>query len=236
MLRRGRSPRPPAFHDRVDAGIQLADALRPVVEGIPARDLVVIGLTRGGVVTAAEVARELGARLEALVVRKLGAPRQPELAIGAITAGGTRVLNRPLIEELGLTEGDVEQISLAGREAARALASELGVPAQVPGLTGKVGIVVDDGLATGATMRVAVEAVRAQAAARVVVAVPVAPESLIGPFRTVADDVVAVIATNRLNAVGRWYLQFGDVRTPAVRLLLQASAADAAVPRDAPRT
>jgi putative phosphoribosyl transferase len=220
MKPRGRSPRPPAFRDRTDAGLRLAERLLPAVGHEIANDLVVIGLVRGGVVVAAEVARLLGTRLEALVVRKLGAPRQPELAIGAVTAGQTRVLNRPLIQDLGISPQEVEAISDRARDAAIELAQALRVPTVLPDLTGKVAILVDDGLATGATMRVAVDAAAARNAARIIVAVPVAPLTMIEPFRRVADDVIAIVATDQLNAVGRWYERFDDVPTSVVRIVL----------------
>jgi len=218
-----RSIRPPAFRDRIDAGEQLADRLRSHVGNVPPGDLVVIGLVRGGVVVAAEVAQALGARLEAVVVRKLGAPRQPELAIGAITAGPARVLNRPLIAELGLSEQQIARISERAQDAALALARELGIPPQVPVVAGKTAILVDDGLATGATMRVAIDAMQRQGAGRVIVAVPVAPAGMLAPFRTVADDVVAVVAAPQLNAVGRWYEVFDDVPSSTVRAILRAA-------------
>ena len=225
MNRRGSATRPPTYRDRTDAGIRLAERLRPMVAGTAPEELVVIGLVRGGVVVAAEVARLLGARLEALVVRKLGAPRQPELAIGAITAGTTRVLNRPLIADLGIPAQEVEAISERARTAARELAAALGIPPRIPDLAGKVAILVDDGLATGATMRVAVDAAAAHGAARIIVAVPVAPLGMVGPFRSVADEVVTVVATDRLNAVGRWYERFDDVPTSVVRTILREAHA-----------
>lgn len=223
MDRPNRSTSPPAFRDRVDAGERLAEALRSRIGDVPREDLVVIGLVRGGVVVAAEVARLLGARLEAIVVRKLGAPRQPELAIGAITAGPARVLNRPLIAELRLSERQVARISERAQDEALALARELDVPPQVPGIAGKTTIIVDDGLATGATMRVAIDAVQRQGSARAIVAVPVAPAGMLQPFRTVADDVVAVVAAPQLNAVGRWYEVFDDVPSTSVRAILRAA-------------
>jgi len=223
MDRLSRSPRPPAFRDRIDAGMQLAERLRPRVSTLPLDDVVVIGLARGGVVVAAEVAYLLGARLEAMVVRKLGAPGQPELAIGAITAGTGRVLNRALIADLRLSEPQVERITEQAREEARALSRELGIRPEGQDVAGRTAVLVDDGLATGATMRVAIDAAYAMGAARVIVAVPVAPLSMIEPFRTVADEVVAVIATNQLNAVGRWYEVFENVPSSTVRSILDTA-------------
>jgi putative phosphoribosyl transferase len=225
MKRHAASHRPPAFRDRIDAGAQLAERLRlqPEIAAIPVADLVVIGLVRGGVVVAAEVARRLGARLEAMVVRKLGAPGQPELAIGALSANMARVLNRPLIEDLDLTQHDIERITERARDAALDLADDLGIPTHLPDLAGKTAILVDDGLATGATMRVAIDTAYSQGSAHVIVAVPVAPMSMLDPFRSVSDGVVTVIATDQLSAVGRWYQLFDDVPTSAVREIVQSA-------------
>jgi putative phosphoribosyl transferase len=222
-MNRHASTRPPAFRDRIDAGARLAERLEPAIDSIRVEDLVVIGLVRGGVVVAAEVARLLGARLEAMVVRKLGAPGQPELAIGALSASMARVLNRPLIEDLDLTQQDIERITERARDAALDLSDALGIPPHIPGLAGKTAILIDDGLATGATMRVAIDTAYSQESAHVIVAVPVAPMSMLEPFRSVSDGVVTVIATDQLSAVGRWYQLFEDVPTSAVREILHAA-------------
>lgn len=211
------------FHDRVDGGAQLADKLRPLLEDVPRDKIVAVGLARGGVIVAAEVARRLGIRLEAIVVRKLGAPDQPELAIGAITASGHRVLNDDLIASIGLREMEVDRIAARATAAARALCDELDAPADVPDIAGKTVLLVDDGLATGATMRAAIAATRAQDAARVIVAVPVAPDSSIAAFQRIADDVVAVLTPGNLRSVGQWYHHFLDTPSREVRDLLTRS-------------
>lgn len=211
------SQQPTGFRDRIDAGAQLAMPLLPRVATLAPEDIVVIGLARGGVIVAAEVARQLDVRLEAIVVRKLGAPEQPELAIGALAASGERVLNQPLIDDIGLSEEVVENISRRAQEAALALSQEIGAPAVIPDIAGKTAILVDDGLATGATMRVAIEAVYHQGARQVFVALPVAPASMVEPLRDIADDVVTVLAPENLRAVGQWYALFPDVPSSAVR-------------------
>lgn len=216
---------PTGFRDRVDAGAQLAMPLLPRVATLAPDDIVVVGLARGGVIVAAEVARQLDVRLEAIVVRKLGAPAQPELAIGALSASGERVLNQPLIDDIGLGEEEVERISRRAQEAALALSREIGAPAVIPDIVGKTAILVDDGLATGATMRVAIEAVYHQGARQVFVALPVVPASMVEPFKGIADDVIAVIAPEHLLAVGQWYGSFPDVPSSAVREALATNRA-----------
>lgn len=219
------SRRQDIFHDRVEAGSRLADALRPVLEGTPREDIVAVGLARGGVIVAAEVAKQLGVRLEAIVVRKLGAPDQPELAVGALAASGERVLNSGLVRDIGLRSDDIERIATRAQGAANTLCEEIGAPPQVPDIAGKTVLLVDDGLATGATMRVAIEAARAQEASRIVVAVPVAPQSSIGAFRQIADDVVAVITPADLRSVGQWYRLFTDTPSTEVRDAITAARA-----------
>ncbi len=221
------SQQPTGFRDRVDAGARLAVPLLPRVATLAPDDIVVIGLARGGVIVAAEVARQLDVRLEAIVVRKLGAPDQPELAIGALAASGERVLNQPLIKDIGLDQEQVELISGQAQRAAMSLCRETGVPAMVPDIVGKTAILVDDGLATGATMRVAIEAVYHQGARQVFVALPVAPASMVEPFREIADDVITIIAPDNLRAVGQWYGHFPDVPSSAVREALAANRAGA---------
>lgn len=211
------------FEDRSEAGGRLAEALRPVLEGVSRDDIVAVGLARGGVIVAAEVARQLGVRMEAIVVRKLGAPDQPELAIGALAASGERVLNGGLIRDIGISEAQLEAVTNRAIAAAHTLCEEIGAPPQVPDIAGKTVLLVDDGLATGATMRVAIKAARAQEAGRVIVAVPVAPQSSLGRFRELADDVVAVLTPADLRSVGQWYRFFGDTPSSTVRDALAAA-------------
>jgi putative phosphoribosyl transferase len=211
------------FHDRIEAGARLADALRPVLEGTPPREIVAVGLARGGVIVAAEVARRLGVRLEAIVVRKLGAPDQPELAIGALAASGERVLNLGLVRDIGLRDEDIDRIAARAARAAHALCEEIGAPPEIPDIDGMTVLLIDDGLATGATMRVAIEAARAQGSGRVIVAIPVAPQSSIGALRRIADEVVAVLTPSNLRSVGQWYRVFGDTPSADVGQALASS-------------
>lgn len=214
------SRQPQLLRDRVDGGARLAERLMPLLDDVPNDNIVAVGLARGGVIVAAEVARRLGVRLEAIVVRKLGAPDQPELAIGAITASGHRVLNADLIADLRLREMEVDRIAARATEAAYVLCDELGVPPEVPDIQGKTVLLVDDGLATGATMRAAIASARAQEATRVIVAVPVAPGSSVTAFRRIADDVVAVLTPGNLRSVGQWYQLFLDTPSHEVRQVL----------------
>lgn len=211
------------FDDRTDAGARLADALRPVLEGTPREDIVGVGLARGGVIVAAEVARRIGVRLEAIVVRKLGAPDQPELAVGALTASGERALNQRLLYDIGVDDEMQDRIASRATEAALRLCDELGVPPRVPNIDGKTVLLIDDGLATGATMRAAIEAARAGNAGRVIVAVPVAPQASVARFRQIADDVVTVLTPRDLRSVGQWYRSFEDTPSAMVREVLEAA-------------
>lgn len=183
-------------------------------------DVIVVGLPRGGVPVAAEVASALRAPLDILVVRKLGAPMQPELALGAIASGGFRVVDDAVLPVLGVRAMELaaveasERIELARREARY----RAGHPAL--SLGGRTVILVDDGLATGATMRVAIHAVRAAKAARVIVAVPVAPPETIERLRAEADEVVCLQAPAHFLGVGSWYERFPQLTDEDVLALL----------------
>lgn len=215
--------RPPSgFHDRADAGAKLASTIRDRISLDDPDSVVAVGLARGGVAVAAEAARRLGIRLETIVIRKLGAPAQPELAIGALAASGERVLNEHLIADIGLAESELDRISRQAVAEAQRICEEIDAPSEVPDIAGRTVLLIDDGLATGATMRAAIRAARAQEAARVIVAVPVAPDSAVATFRHLADDVITVITPSDLRAVGQWYDVFFGVPTDEVRLLLAA--------------
>jgi putative phosphoribosyl transferase len=205
------------FRDRAEGGRLLGERLTALASR---DDVVVLALPRGGVPVAREVARALGAPLDAFLVRKLGHPAQPELAMGAIASGGTRVLNEQLVRELRLGDDVIDRAT--ERELAELERRERAYRADrpLPELTGKTVVLVDDGLATGATMRAAVAAVRAQAPERVVVAVPAAPLHSLAELAREADEAVAVITPEPFHAVGLWYEDFGELSDDDVRRLL----------------
>jgi putative phosphoribosyl transferase len=205
------------FRDRAEAGRLLGERL----SGQAVRDdVVVLALPRGGVPVAREVARALGAPFDVFLVRKLGHPAQPELAMGAIASGGTRVLNDQLVRELRLGDDVIDRVTereLAELERRERVYRGDRPP---PTLGGRTVVLVDDGLATGATMRAAVAAVRAQSPKRVVVAVPTAPVHSLDELGRVADEAVALITPEPFHAVGLWYEDFGELSDDDVRRLL----------------
>ncbi|HYY81008.1 MAG TPA: phosphoribosyltransferase [Actinomycetes bacterium] len=209
------------FRDRVEAGEVLAGRLGHYA-GRP--DVLVLALPRGGVPVAERVACALGAPLDVFVVRKLGMPGRPELAMGAIAAGGVRVLNREVVRRFHIPDDVIEQVAAGeGRELARREASyRQGRPP--PALAGRVVILVDDGLATGSTMRAAVAAAHRLGPARVVVAVPTAPSSTCERLRAEAGEVVCVTTPRPFSAVGNSYRSFPQTSDEEVRTLLARAA------------
>lgn len=209
------------YADRREAGIALA---RRLVGFADRRDVVVLALPRGGVPVAFEVARALDAPLDVMLVRKLGVPGQPELALGAIASGGVRVLNPDVVAAFGVSDATIdaiarqEQVEFDRRERAY----REGRAALV--LEGQVVVLVDDGLATGATMRAAVDAVRQQRPARVVVAVPVGAAEACRDLALVADEVVSARVPRQFTAVGQWYRDFSETSDDEVRRLLHERA------------
>lgn len=193
------------FTDRTDAGRSLADALT-VYAG--RGDVVVLGLPRGGIPVAAEVARALHAPLDVFLVRKLGVPGHPELAMGAIAGGDVRVLSHELIRQLGIPMDAVRAVEARERlELARRARAYRGDREPIP-LRDRIVILVDDGLATGSTMAAAVEAARAGGPSRIVVAVPVGARETCERLGTLADEVVCVEMPEPFEAVGLWYDRF----------------------------
>lgn len=209
------------FDDRRAAGRELAAELLRV----PLRDPVVLGLSRGGVPVAFEVAAALGAPLDVLVVRKLGAPFQPELAIGAIASGGVRVMNESFKPgQWGIEPGQIEAIAareLAELERRESLYRGERPPAE---LEGRDAILVDDGLATGASMRAAVAAVRTRNPARIIVAVPAASPRALRDLGRVADRVICLEAPPDFYAVGQFYRRFEQTSDAEVCELLRRSS------------
>ena len=205
------------FADRQSAGRELARALRPLVEG---DDVLVLGLPRGGVPVAAEVAAGLVAELDVCVVRKLGLPRQPELAMGAVASGGVRVLNRDVLVDAGVPDDVLDEVTR--RESAEVAVRERRYRGDRPParLAGRTVVLVDDGLATGATMRAAVEAARLQVPGRLIVAVPVAPRETVASFERQNVEVVALHRPEPFLAVGVWYADFTPTTDDEVASLL----------------
>lgn len=211
------------FASRREAGRALAEALSRLH---PPGDALVLALPRGGVPVAAEVASALHLPLDVYIVRKLGAPGQPELAIGAIASGGVRVLNPDLVASFGLAPGEVDRIArseLAELER-RETAYREGRPP--PALASRPVILVDDGLATGATMKAAIEAVRQLGANPIIVAVPVAAPETVQEFAREFPDVTLVVlrTPDPFYAVGLWYRSFPPVSDEEVRSLLRQAA------------
>jgi predicted phosphoribosyltransferase len=213
------------FEDRTDAGRALADAL---AAWRGAGDVVVLGLPRGGVPVAYEIAIALGLPLDVLLVRKLGLPWQPELAMGAIASGGAVVLNDEVVRYL--PQGSDALETVREREQRELERRERTFRGDRPPLEihGRTGILVDDGLATGATMEAAVRALRKLGAARVVVAVPVASVEARARIAEIADEVVCLSAPAWFSAVGQWYRDFRQTDDAEVSELLERAAARAA--------
>jgi putative phosphoribosyl transferase len=211
------------FRDRTEAGRVLARELRAYA-GRP--DVLVLALPRGGVPVGYEVAHELGAPLDVFVVRKLGAPGQEELAIGAIASGGVRVLNREVVRLLGITEEEIEEI--ADREQRERERRERLYRGDRPPLDprGRIVILVDDGLATGSTMRAAAAALRRLGPEKIVVAVPVAASSVCQQLSAEVDEVVCAATPEPFFAVGQWYSEFRQTTDEEVRELLERAASE----------
>jgi putative phosphoribosyl transferase len=206
----------PVFADRTDAGQQLAARLLAHARS----DVVVVALPRGGVEVGFEVARSLNVPLDVLTVRKLGVPGHEELAMGAIAAGGVRVLHADIMRSLGIAPELIEEV--AAREERELRRREAVYRAGRPALelAGRTVIVVDDGLATGSTMRAALRAVRARRPGRVILAVPLGAASTVHDLRPEADEIVCLATPEPFVAVGLWYSNFAPTTDDMVRDLL----------------
>ena len=218
------------FADRRDAGRKLATLLSPLSDEQP----IVFGVPRGGVPVAVEVAHALGAPLDVLTVRKLGAPRNPELAIGAIAEDGTVVVNDAMFHTVGMTQAQFDRaLERESRELRRRMDRfrDRRPPLEV---TGRTVLVVDDGLATGLTDLAAVRTLRRRGATRIVVAVPVGSHEAVALLRREADEVVCHTIPERLYGVGEWYRDFTSVSDEEVVALLAAAGAGVSPAATAP--
>jgi predicted phosphoribosyltransferase len=211
------SMRPQRFRNRIDAGSQLAEKLAAYANR---PGVLVLALPRGGVPVGFEVARELGAPRDVFLVRKLGVPGYEELAMGAVATGGVRVLNDEIVRGLGISEHEID--AAAARELQELARRERLYRGDrpLPDIAGRTVILVDDGLATGATMRAAIAAVRQQQPARIVVAVPTASPDTCEALKAEADDVVCAMTPEPFLAVGHWYEDFTQTTDDEVRELL----------------
>ncbi len=205
------------FRDRADAGRALAARLGH----LRAADPIVVGLPRGGVPVAAEVAAALGAQLDVVLVRKIGAPGREELAVGAIGEDGVTVRNDAVLRELGLSWDDLADQIERERAEIRRRAAVLRTGDR-PELRGRTVILVDDGIATGATVVAALRVLRDLGATHVVLAVPVAPPDSLAALAPLADEVVCPVTPRRFAAVGQWYDDFTQVPDDRVRTLLES--------------
>lgn len=212
---------PAYFHDRADAGRRLAGKLQRYKS---ARDVLVVALPRGGVPVASEVSRALGVPLDILVVRKLGVPGNEEYAMGAIASGGIRILNEHAIRTLGIRPETIDAVAFRERRELdrREKAFRRGrAPLDV---RGKTVLLVDDGVATGCTLRAAIHALRQRGAKRIIAAVPTGSQETMARMRADVDEWVALIAPRRFVSVGEWYASFPQVGDEEVMSLLGTAA------------
>ena len=209
------------FSDRRDAGRRLAESL----VALRAEHPVVLGLLRGGVPVAFEVAQRLDAPLDVVVVRKFGVPYQPELALGAVGEEGVRVVNPLVVRESGVTAAQLEAAEREARAQVSVRAKAVRDVKPRIALSGRTVVIVDDGVATGSTALAACQVVRTEGAARVVLAVPVAPAETVAALREVADEVVCLDVPKPFYSVGQFYDDFTQVEDDAVIALLRESDA-----------
>ena len=215
------------FRDRADAGRELAEELK---QRLGDEDVVVLGLPRGGLPVAFEVARELDAPLDVIVVRKLGVPYQPELGMGAIGEDGVRVLNDQVLAMARVGEDEVAVVERSERAELERRATRFRGSRPRASLVGRTAVVVDDGIATGSTARAACQVARAHGASRVILAVPVAPRSSLASLAEVADALICLATPEPFYAVGEFYRDFSQTSDEEVVELLERAATRTAAP------
>jgi len=209
------------YRDRTDAGKRLATLLTAYANR---PDVLVLALPRGGVPVAFEVARALRAPLDIFLVRKLGAPGQKELAMGAIATGGVRVLNEDVVEYLHIPDNVIDEIAADELQELERREHAYRGNRPVPDVRGKTVILVDDGLATGSTMRAAAAALRQQKPARIIIAVPVSAPQTCDEYRMGVDEIVCDVTPEPFHAVGQWYKDFSQTTDEEVSNLLEKAA------------
>ena len=209
------------FQDRFEAGRFLASKLKRLANR---PDVVVLALPRGGVPVGYEVAKVLNAPLDVFVVRKLGIPGHKELAMGAIASGGVRVLNEDLVRALGIPDELIEAVAAEEEQELERREREYRDGRPPVEVSGRTVILVDDGLATGSSMRVAVEALRKKNPAQIIVAVPVASRTTCAEFESEVDQVICAVTPEPFWAVGQWYRDFSQTSDEEVRDLLRRAA------------
>jgi len=209
------------FQDRFEAGRVLGSRLSQFAHR---NDVIVLGLPRGGIPVAFEVARGLNSPLDVFVVRKLGVPGQEELAMGAIASSGIRVVNRTVVDSLGITNDDIEKAAAEQQPELERREEEYRNGRPMLDVHEQTAILIDDGLATGSSMRVAAVALRKRGPARIVIAVPVAAPSTCEELESEADQVVCAVTPESFQAVGQWYRDFRQTSDEEVRELLHRAA------------
>ena len=209
------------FADRREAGVELASKLRHLANR---NDVVVLALPRGGVPVAYEVAEALNAPLDIFLVRKLGLPGYPELAMGAIASGGVRVLNPEVVRFYGVSSSAIDRVARSEQRELERREREYRRGQPMTNVSDKVVILVDDGLATGSTMRAAVKAVRQREPSKIIVAVPVGSPDTCREFSAIADEILCARTPEPFSAVGQWYRDFSQTSDEEVRELLRDHA------------
>ncbi len=216
------------YRNRTEAGRLLAERLSAYA-GRP--DVLVLALPRGGVPVAYEVARSLHAPLDVFLVRKLGMPGHEELAMGAIASGGVRVVNQDVTEHWRIPERLIDAVAAREQRELERREQLYRGPRPPPDVTGRIVILVDDGLATGSTMRAAVAALRSQRPRRIVVAVPAAAPQTCDELRTEVDEIICALTPEPFYAVGLWYEDFTQISDERIRELLERAAQELPAPR-----